>query len=100
MTIAFMVVLGMIVLIPVLAIVIDSPLSEALARRIGNGGDAPQGQSARLDAIEQELQYLSQTVESMREEAAFVRALVEGDDTLPALPTRELDRRAGDHGER
>ena len=94
MTIAFMVVLAMIVLIPVLAILIDSPLSEALARRIGSGGDAPEVQSARLDAIEQEIQFLTQTVEEVREETAFVRALVEGDGPLPALPPSE-PRRAG-----
>lgn len=91
MTFAFMVVLGLIVLIPVLAIVIDSPLSEALARRIGNP-DAGTNQSARIDALEQEVQYLTQAVEGIREEAAFVRALVEGDGALPALP-------GGDGGE-
>ncbi len=88
MTFAFMVVLGLIVLIPVLAIVIDSPLSEALARRIGST-DSGRGQSARIDALEQEIQYLTQTVEGIREETAFVRALVEGDEALPALPARD-----------
>ena len=97
MTLAFMVVLGLIILIPVLAIVIDSPFSEALARRIG-GGDTPTGQSARLDAIEQEVQYLAQTVESIREETAFVRALVEGD--APASLTGGTSAAgAGDDGE-
>ena len=99
MTVAFMVVLGLIILIPVLAIVIDSPLSEALARRIGNPEDTT-GQSARLDALEQEVQYLSQTVEGIREEAAFVRALVEGDDLPPALPGGDPARSAGDSRER
>lgn len=79
MTVAFMVILGMIVLIPVLAIVIDSPLSEALARRIAARDDAP-GSAARLDVIEKEMEYLTQTVESLREESSFVRALVEGRD--------------------
>ncbi|WP_419937519.1 hypothetical protein [Candidatus Palauibacter sp.] len=99
MTFAFMVVLGLIVLIPVLAIVIDSPLSEALARRIGNG-DSGTNQSARIDALEQEVQYLTQTVEGIREETAFVRALVEGDEALPALPGGEARRPAGNNGER
>ena len=89
MTFAFMVVLGLIVLIPVLAIVIDSPLSEALARRIGST-DSGGSQSARIDALEQEMQYLTQTVEGIREETAFVRALVEGDEALPALPARDV----------
>lgn len=99
MTFAFMVVLGLIVLIPVLAIVIDSPLSEALARRIGNT-DSGTNQSARIDALEQELQYLTQTVEGIREETAFVRALVEGDEALPALPARDGGGSPGTDGER
>ena len=92
MTAAFMVVLGLIILIPVLAIVIDSPFSEALARRIGSGGEGTRAESARLDAIEQELQYLSQTVEGIREETAFVRALVEGEEPRRELPPRAPSR--------
>lgn len=84
MTFAFMVILGMIVLIPVLAIVIDSPLSEAFARRIA-AKDLDAGAGARLDALEKEVEYLTQTVESLRDETAFVRALVEGPDAPDAL---------------
>lgn len=84
MTFAFAIILGMIVLIPVLAILIDSPLSEALARRIAKS-DQP-GAGARLDAIEKEMEYLTQTVESLRDETAFVRALVEGREPEAALP--------------
>ena len=98
MTLAFMVVLGLIILIPVLAIVIDSPLSEALARRIGNG-ETTTAQSARLDAVEQELQYLSQTVEGIREETAFVRALVEGDGTPRTLSGGDPAGPGGDQRE-
>ncbi len=99
MTFAFMIVLGLIVLIPVLAIVIDSPLSEALARRIGNT-DSGTNQSARIDALEEEVQYLTRAVEGIREETAFVRALVEGDEGLPALPGRDAGRPARNGGER
>ncbi len=84
MTVAFAIILGMIVLIPVLAILIDSPLSDALARRIASREDA--GVAARLDAIEKEMDYLTQTVESLRDEASFVRSLVEGRDAGKALP--------------
>jgi len=84
MMFAFLVVLGMIVLIPVLAIVIDSPLSEAFARRIASR-DAP-GANARLDTIEKEIEYLTQTVESLQDETAFVRALIEGHEDPVALP--------------
>lgn len=90
MTLAFILILGMIVLIPVLAIVIDSPLSEAFARRIA-AKDAAPGSSARLDALEKEVEYLTQTVESLRDEAQFVRSLVEGRGEEHALPPPETD---------
>ena len=85
MIFAFIVILGMIVLIPVLAIVIDSPLSEALARRIAAKDDSP-GSAARLEALEQEVTYLTQTVESLREESDFVRSLVEGPERRELPP--------------
>ncbi len=88
MTLAFILILGMIVLIPVLAIVIDSPLSEAFARRIASKDVTP-GSAARLDALEKEVEYLTQTVESLRDEATFVRSLVEGRGDAPALPAPE-----------
>lgn len=84
MTAAFAIILGMIVLIPVLAILIDSPLSEALARRIASKDSA--GSGARLDALEKEVEYLTQAVESLRDETQFVRSLVEGRQPDPALP--------------
>ncbi|MDH3734106.1 MAG: hypothetical protein OEU54_11255 [Gemmatimonadota bacterium] len=83
MTAAFAIILGMIVLIPVLAILIDSPLSEALARRIASRDSEPA--NARLDALEKEMQYLTQAVESLQDESEFVRSLVEGRDEH-ALP--------------
>ena len=94
MTIAFMVILGMIVLIPVLAIVIDSPLSEAFARRIANR-DAP-GASARLDALEKEVEYLTQSLDSMREETEFVRELIEGRNPGALPPPEGSGTSAGD----
>lgn len=88
MTLAFVLILGMIVLIPVLAIVIDSPLSEALARRIASQ-DGGAGANARLDAVEKEVQYLTAEVESLRDESKFLRSLIEGRDPEPALPPPE-----------
>lgn len=96
MTAAFAIILGMIVLIPVLAILIDSPLSEALARRIASKESA--GSGARLDALEKEVEYLTQTVESLRDEAQFVRSLVEGREPNPALPPADPDGLGTDAG--
>lgn len=90
MTVAFILILGMIVLIPVLAIVIDSPLSDALARRIAARDEAP-GSGARLDALEKEVEYLTREVESLRDESTFVRSLVEGRDPPGALPSPSPD---------
>ena len=85
-------------MIPVLAIVIDSPLSEALARRIAARDETP-GAGARLDTIEKEMEYLMQTVESLRDETSFVRALVEGRDAESALPPPDPDSPAEDSKE-
>lgn len=90
MTAAFAFILALIVLIPVLAIVIDSPLGQALARRIG-GGDEPAGTAPRLDALEAEVEYLAHEVESLREEADFLRSLVEGRGPGGALPPGEAE---------
>ena len=95
MTFAFVVILGMIVLIPVLAIVIDSPLSEALARRIAARDSTP-GTNERLEAMEKEIEYLTQSVESLREESAFVRSLVEGPATHALPEPADLETADGD----
>ena len=94
MTAAFAIILGMIVLIPVLAILIDSPLSEALARRIASREGEPA--NARLDAIEKEIEYLTQAVESLRDESAFVRSLIEGPEEERALPAPGAEAGAPD----
>ena len=77
MVVAFVFILALVVLIPVLAIVIDSPLGQALARRISSGEDA-KGTGVRLDTLEAEVRYLTEEVESLGEESKFLRSLVEG----------------------
>ena len=74
---AFVIVL--VLLIPILAIVIDSQVGQALANRISRS--VPEGSremAARVESLEAEVRYLSESLESLREESGFVRALMEG----------------------
>jgi hypothetical protein len=78
----------LILLIPLLAIVIDSQIGQALARRIAR--EPPPGElEARVQALEGELKYVGESVESLREEAVFIRSLVEGREPEAALPPAE-----------
>ena len=67
----------LILLIPLLAIVIDSQIGQALARRIA-GEESPRDLTERLEALEGELRYLSESFEGLRDETVFLRSLVEG----------------------
>lgn len=74
---AFVVVLAL--LIPILAIVLDSGVGQALADRVSD--DRSSGElEERLDTLESEVRYLSESVERLREETEFVRSLMEGRD--------------------
>ena len=66
-------------LIPILAILLDSQVGQALADRI-SGEESDDRRQERLDALEGEVRYLAQRVEELREETEFVRSLVEGRD--------------------
>jgi len=73
---AFVIVL--VLLIPILAIVIDSQVGQALANRIS--GNLPEGSKdvvSRLESIEADVRYLSESFESLRDETEFVRSLLE-----------------------
>ncbi len=82
-------VLGVVVLllmmIPLTAIVLDSEVGRALARRLGSDASEEEGQ-ARLKELEKEVQYLSQTVESLQEESRFIRQLLEKPKEQESLP--------------
>ena len=76
------VIIGLVLMIPILAIVLDSPVGQAMAARI-SGGDREDGDpelGSRIEQIEAEMKYLGESVESLREEAEFVRRLIEGSD--------------------
>lgn len=65
-------------MIPILAIVLDSQLGQALANRLTMDESAGAGPLAdRVDELEAEVKYLGESLESLREESSFVRALIE-----------------------
>jgi len=82
-------VLGVVVLllmmIPLTAIVLDSEVGRALARRLGSGEPAGEGEE-RLKQLEKEVQYLGETVQSLQEESRFIRQLLEKPKEQEALP--------------
>ena len=72
-------------MIPLTAIVLDSEVGRALARRLGSAPTEAEGQ-ARLQELEKDVQYLSETVQSLQEESRFVRQLLEQPKGQEALP--------------
>lgn len=87
----------LIVLIPLLAIVIDSQVGQALANRISSGQPEEGELRERIDALEGEVRYLTESMESLREETDFVRRLIETREE--PRPPRLGEGRGGD-GER
>ncbi|MCL7971869.1 MAG: hypothetical protein M8866_07240 [marine benthic group bacterium] len=76
------VIIGLVLMIPILAIVLDSSVGQALANRIARGekaGDSPEI-DARVGELEADVKYLTESMESLREETEFVRRLIEGGD--------------------
>jgi len=85
-------VLGVVVLllmmIPLTAIVLDSEVGKALARRLGAGASEAEG-DARLKRLEEEVKYLSESVQSLQDETGFIRKLLEKPKEQEALPPGE-----------
>jgi hypothetical protein len=74
------VIIGLVLMIPILAIVLDSPVGQAWANRIARGSDdrkSPELDS-QVEELAAEVKYLTESMESLREETEFVRRLVEG----------------------
>lgn len=74
-------------MIPVAAVVLDSPLGRALANRIerGEGNDLTSG--SRIAQLEAEVDRLGKEVSRLDEEAVFVRKLLEHRPQHPQLPS-------------
>ncbi len=75
----------LILLIPLLAVVLDSQLGRSLARRVERGS----GEDERLAALEAEVDRLNREVEALQEQANFVDRL---------LSDRRQERLSGGEG--
>ncbi len=60
------IVVALLLMIPLLAIVLDSELGRALARRVEPRPPAEPELSKRLEALEEEVKYLSESVRSLQ----------------------------------
>ena len=79
------VILILVLLIPLTAVILDSRLGRAIARRIEGGSP----EDARVKALEDEVDRLGQQVERLQEQSDFVNRLLEeraGDRDDPSLP--------------
>ena len=69
-------------MIPVAAILVDSPLGKSVARRMEgrvDGGPAPEvrDMQRRVELMETEIEDLNRTIAGMREELQFMQRLLE-----------------------
>jgi hypothetical protein len=82
------VVLLVALMIPITAILVDSPLGRSFARRLeggdgaeggagGTGGAAVRRLERRVDVLETDLEELNRSISGMREELQFVQRLLE-----------------------
>src|SRR6266480_741208 len=102
------VVLLVALMIPITAILLDSPLGRSFARRLdgqGDGGGAGSGAGVRkleqrVEALETDLEDLNRSIAGMREELQFVQRLLEdpGKKKRPTCP-RQSRSPAGVVGE-
>jgi hypothetical protein len=79
----FVVILLVALMIPITAILVDSPLGRSVARRLeGQGGGDGGGQGMRqlerrLEALETDLEDVNRSLAGMREELQFVQRMLE-----------------------
>jgi hypothetical protein len=83
------IILLIVLVIPIFAVLTDSPLGRALARRL-EGRNAPPPElgelAKRVDQLEGELEDLTRTVERLKEENEFFQRLLEEGAGRPPLP--------------
>ena len=85
--------LVLILMIPILAIFLDSDLGKALARRLerGNRKNRQAGPDRRLEVLEAEVEHLSSEVRRLSEDNRFLNQLLEGRAEEGALSPGERE---------
>ena len=76
-------------LIPILGIVVDSPIGRALARRLEGPQQTPPDVLAlakRVELLEAEVDDLSRGMQSLQDENAFLQRLLADHSSRPTLP--------------
>jgi hypothetical protein len=76
-------------LIPIMGIVVDSPIGRALARRLEGQRDIPPGLAdlaKKVDLLEAEVDDLNRSVQSLQDENAFLQRLLADPSSRSTLP--------------
>jgi hypothetical protein len=76
-------------LIPIMGILIDSPIGRALARRLEGPEPVPTSMAElakKVELLESEVDDLHRSVEALQEESAFYQRLLEESSSRPNLP--------------
>ncbi len=76
-------------LIPIMGIVVDSPIGRALARRLEGSRDVPPGLdelSKKVDLLEAEVDDLTRSVQALQDENAFLQRLLGDGSSRSTLP--------------
>ncbi len=76
-------------LIPIIGIVIDSPIGRAIARRVEGPDAIPQNMQdlgKKVELLELEVDDLNRSVDQLKEENAFIQRLLEDPTARRTLP--------------
>jgi len=79
-------------LIPIIGIVIDSPIGRAIARRLEGPQALPpdlEQLAKKVDLLESEVDDLNRSVDQLKDENAFLQSLLENPPERQALPPSE-----------
>jgi hypothetical protein len=80
-------------LIPIIGIVVDSPIGRALARRLEGPQATPPGLAdlaKKVDLLEAEVDDLMRSVQGLQDENAFLQRLLEDQSPRSTLPPPQI----------